>query len=51
MFESYMKKTRTVFAVILFLAHFGAPPIFGAKEIDRVSKKSLYYRDLSDKRP
>jgi hypothetical protein len=27
----------------LFLAHFGTPPVSGAKEIDRFSKKSLYY--------
>jgi hypothetical protein len=43
MFESYMKKTRTmktrtVFAVALFLAHFGAPVISEAKEIDKVDK-------------
>jgi hypothetical protein len=35
----------------LFLVHFGAPPISGAKEFDRVSKKSLYYQDLSKERP
>ena len=35
----------------IILAHFGAVPIFGAKEIDRIIKKSLYYRDLSKKRP
>jgi hypothetical protein len=35
----------------LFLAHFGAPPISGAKEIDKGNKKSLYYHDLSKKRP
>jgi len=33
----------------LFLAHFGAPPIFRAKEFDRVSRKSLYCNDLSKK--
>jgi hypothetical protein len=33
----------------LFLAHFGAPPVFGAKEFDRVSRKSLYCNDLSKK--
>jgi hypothetical protein len=33
------------------LVHFGAPPIFGAKEFDRVIKKSLYCNDLSKKRP
>ena len=35
----------------LFGVHFGAPPVSGAKEIDRVDKKSLYYRDLEYKRP
>jgi len=35
----------------LFLAHFGAPAISGAKEIDRVDKKSLYCHDLEYKRP
>ena len=35
----------------LFLVHFGAPPISEAKEIDKIYKKSLYYRDLSKKRP
>jgi hypothetical protein len=34
-----------------FLAHFGAPPIFGAEEIDRANKKSLYYQDLRKERP
>jgi hypothetical protein len=29
--------------------HFGAPPISGTKEIDKAGKKSLYYRDLSDR--
>jgi hypothetical protein len=36
---------------VLFLAHFGAPAISGAKEIDKVNKKSLYYQDLSKERP
>jgi len=35
----------------LFLVHFGAPPVSGAKEIDKANKKSLYYQDLSKKRP
>jgi len=35
----------------LFLAHFGALAVFRAKGIDRVTKKSLYYQDLSKKRP
>jgi hypothetical protein len=35
----------------LFLAHFGVPPVSGAKEIDRVNKKSLYCNELSKKRP
>jgi len=35
----------------LFLAHFGAPPVFGTKEFDRITKKSLYYRDLRKERP
>ena len=35
----------------LFLAHFGAPPISRAKEIDRGEKKSLYCNDLEKKRP
>ncbi len=34
---------------VLFLAHFGAPLISGAKEFDRISKKSLYCNDLSKK--
>jgi hypothetical protein len=33
------------------LAHFGAPPISEAKEIDNICEKSLYYQDLSKKRP
>lgn len=33
----------------IFLAHFGAPPVSGAKEFDRVSRKSLYCNDLSKK--
>jgi hypothetical protein len=33
------------------LVHFGAPPISGAKEADKVDKTSLYYHDLSKKRP
>jgi hypothetical protein len=36
---------------LIFLAHFGAPPIFGAKEFDTLEKKSLYYQDLSKERP
>ena len=36
---------------LIFLAHFGAPPIFEVKEIDKGNKKSLYYKDLSKKRP
>ncbi len=36
---------------LLFLAHFGAPPVSGAKEIDTLEKKSLYCNDLSKKRP
>jgi hypothetical protein len=35
----------------LFLAHFGAPALFAAKEIDKENKKSLYYQDLRKKRP
>ncbi|MDH4238872.1 MAG: hypothetical protein OEW48_04860 [Phycisphaerae bacterium] len=35
----------------IFLAHFGAPPISGSNEIDKVNKKSLYYNDLSKERP
>ena len=35
----------------IFLAYFGALPVFGAKEIDKGNKKSLYYQDLSKKRP
>jgi hypothetical protein len=34
-----------------FLAHFGAPPVSEAKGIDKGNKKSLYYQDLSKKRP
>ena len=30
----------------LFLAHFGAPAISGAKEIDKADRKSLYCHDL-----
>lgn len=33
------------------LVHFGAPPVSGAKPIDNVYEKSLYYQDLSKKRP
>ena len=33
------------------LVHFGAPPISEVKEIDKANKKSLYYQDLSKKRP
>jgi hypothetical protein len=33
------------------LAHFGAPPVSGAKEIDKANKKSLYYQDLRKERP
>jgi len=36
---------------LMFLARFGAPPIFGAKDFDRVNKKSLYCNELSKKRP
>ncbi len=36
---------------VLFLAHFGAPSIFEAKEIDKPNRKSLYYRDLRKERP
>ncbi|MHC4543495.1 MAG: hypothetical protein ACYSYL_03055 [Planctomycetota bacterium] len=35
----------------LFLVHFGAPPVSGAKEFDRFSKKSLYCNDLRKERP
>jgi hypothetical protein len=35
----------------LFLAHFGAPPVFGAKQFDKQSRKSLYYQDLRKERP
>jgi len=35
----------------IFLAHFGAPPISGAKEIDKVDEKSLYYQELRKERP
>jgi len=38
-------------ADVLFLVHFGAPPISEAKEIDKQCRKSLYYQDLSKKRP
>ena len=33
------------------LMHFGAPPISGAREIDKVEKKSLYCNDLEKSRP
>jgi hypothetical protein len=36
---------------VLFLVHFGAPPVSGAKEIDKKDEKSLYYQDLRQKRP
>jgi len=39
------------YADVLFLAHFGALPIFEVKEFDEISKESLYYQDLSKKRP
>lgn len=38
-------------SVALFLAHFGAPPIFGAKEFDTIEKKSLYCNELRKERP
>jgi len=33
------------------LVHFGAPPVSGAKEIDKVDKNSLHCNELSKKRP
>ena len=36
---------------VLFLAQFGAPALFGAKQFDKQRRKSLYCRDLSKKRP
>lgn len=33
------------------LVHFGAHPYSQAKEIDKINRKSLYCKDLKDKRP
>ena len=35
----------------IFSAYYGAPPVSGANEIDRVNRKSLHYQDLSKERP
>ena len=35
----------------IILAHFGAPPVSRAKEIDNVEKKSLYCNNLRQERP
>jgi len=35
----------------LFLVHFGAPPLAGAKQFDKQCRKSLYYQDLRKERP
>jgi hypothetical protein len=36
---------------VLFLAHFGASPIFEVKEFDTIEKKSLYCNELRKERP
>ena len=38
-------------ADVLFLVHFGAPPVLGANEIDNINRKSLHYNELRKERP
>jgi hypothetical protein len=46
-----IKLSQNLLSDLLFSDHFRSPLVLGAKEIDKVDKKSLYYRDLRQKRP
>ncbi len=45
-FDSRMSRSE-----FIILVHFGAPPFFAGKEIDKVNRKSLYYNELRNERP